>query len=440
MSKPAISEQLALFGGPKAIQTEFKRYNPIGAEEVQAAKAVIESGVLSQYLGVWHEDFFGGPKVREFESRCAEYFGVKHAVTVNSWTSGLVAAVGAIGIEPGDEVIVTPWTMSASATAILHWNAIPVFADIDPATFNLDPKSVEANITPYTKAIMAVDIFGQSADMDEIMAIASKYGLKVISDTAQAPGALYKGRHAGTCAHVGGYSLNYHKHIHTGEGGILVTDDDAIAERLQLIRNHAEVVVADKGVVNISNMIGHNFRLGEIECAMGIEQLKKLNGFVRSRQELANQLTEGLRGLEGLQTPKVSPDRTHVYYMYPMILDVTRLGLSRERIHAALVAEGVAISNRYQNIHLLPVYQQKIAYGSHGFPWTSDICHREVDYRKGICPVAERLNDSSYLGFGMCVYDLTSADVNLIVQAFRKVWGNIDKLKGSDSVVASLNA
>ena len=197
-------------------------------------------------MGCWHDDFYGGLKVREFEQVVADYFCVKHAVTVNSWTSGLITAVGAIGIEPGDEVIVTPWTMSATATAILHWNAIPVFADIDPDNYNLDPKSIEANITPYTKAIMVADIFGQSADMVEIMAIAKQHDLKVISDTAQAPGALYKGRYAGTCGHVGGYSLNYHKHIHTGERGILVTDDDGIAERLRLIRNHGEVVVGER--------------------------------------------------------------------------------------------------------------------------------------------------------------------------------------------------
>jgi dTDP-4-amino-4,6-dideoxygalactose transaminase len=428
MNNSESMEQLALLGGPKTIKTEFKRYNSIGSEEVQAAKEVIESGVLSQFLGVWHEDFYGGPKVREFERACAEYFGVKHAITVNSWTSGLIAAVGAIGIEPGDEIIVTPWTMSASATAIMHWNAIPVFADIDPETFNLDPKSVEANITPYTKAIMVVDIFGQSADMDALMDIADKHGLKVISDTAQAPGALYKGKHAGTLAHVGGYSLNYHKHIHTGEGGILVTNDDEIAERLQLIRNHAEVVVGDKGVTNLSNMIGHNFRLGEIECAMGIEQLKKLSGFVRSRQALANRLSKGLAGLRGLRTPVVLPDNTHVYYNYGLILDVAEIGVSRELIHAALQAEGVAVSKRYQNIHLLPMYQKKIAYGSHGFPWTSDICHRDVSYSKGICPVAEEFNDSTYLGFGMCVYDLSDQDIDLVVRAFKKVWANIDRL------------
>lgn len=422
-------EKLALNGGPKAIQTPFKRYNPIGEEEVQAAKQVIESGVLSQFLGAWHDDFYGGPKVREFERACEDFFGVKRAVTVNSWTSGLIAAVGAIGIQPGDEVIVTPWTMCASATAILHWNAIPVFADIEPETFNLDPKSVEGNITPYTKAIMAVDIFGHSADMEALMAIASKHGLKVISDAAQAPGALYKGKYAGTMAHVGGYSLNYHKHIHTGEGGILVTDDDEIAERLCLIRNHAEAVVGDKGVTNLTNMIGYNFRLGEIECAIGIEQLKKLKKLVQSRQRLADRLSNGLKGLPGLRLPVVKPDCTHVYYVYPMIMDAKTLGVSRDKIHAALQAEGVPAANRYQNLHLLPMYQEKLAYGSQGFPWTSEFCRREVNYHKGICPVAEELNDSMYLSIGLCVYDLTDEDVDLIVRAFKKVWAGLEDLR-----------
>jgi perosamine synthetase len=422
-------DKLAIHGGPKTICDTFKRYNSIGKEEVEAAKAVVESGVLSQFLGCWDPDFFGGEKVKDFEKKCAEYFGVKHAVTVNSWTSGLIAAVGAIGIEPGDEIIVPPWTMSASATAILHWNAIPVFADIDPRTFNLCPKSVEANISPYTKAIMAVDIFGQSADIDELMIIAKKYDLKVISDTAQAPGAFYKGKRAGTVAHVGGYSLNYHKHIHTGEGGVLVTNDDEIAERLQLIRNHAEVVVKDKGCKNISNMIGYNFRLGEIESAIGLEQLKKLDGFVKSRQIIADKLNNGLKALRGLQTPVVMDGNTHVYYVYPLVLDIHELGISRDSIHAALMAEGVPISKGYQNIHLLPMYQNKIAYGSNGFPWTSDICKRDVSYKRGICPVAEDLHHLSFLGTGLCNYDLSNNDVELIIRAFNKVWANLDNFK-----------
>jgi perosamine synthetase len=430
MTTKQNENRLALLGGPKVINHAFTRYNPIGSDEVEAAKQVVESGVLSKFLGCWDPDFFGGPKVQEFERKCEQYFGVRHAVTVNSWTSGLIAAVGAVGIEPGDEVIVSPFTMCASATAILHWNAIPVFADIEPETFCLDPNSVEANISPQTKAIMAVDIFGHSADMEALMAIAAKHNLKVITDTAQAPGAFYKGKYAGTLSHVGGFSLNYHKHIHTGEGGVLVTDDDEIADRLRLIRNHAEAVVGDKGATNLANMVGYNFRLGEIECAIGIAQLDKLARLVTDRQHIAYRLTQGLAGLPGLRTPVVEPDCTHAYYVYSLVLDIEKLGVSRQRIVDALVAEGVdGIGGGYVNVHLLPMYQKKIAYGSHGFPWTSELCKRDIDYGKGICPVAEELHDSTYVGFPMCLHDLSDADADLIVAAFRKVWDNMEALK-----------
>ena len=420
-------EKLALFGGNKTITKEFSRYNSIGEEERIAVNEVMKSGVLSKYLGCWHEDFYGGSKVQEFERSCEKYFGVKHAITVNSCTSGLITAVGALDIEPGDEVIVSPWTMCATATSVLHWNAIPVFADIEPDTFNLDPKSVEKNITPYTKAILATDIFGHPADMDALMQIANKYDLKIISDTAQAPGAFYKGKYAGTIADVGCYSLNYHKHIHTGEGGIIVTNDDSLADRMCLIRNHAEAVIEDKGVTKINNMLGYNFRLGEIESAIGIEQLKKLTDFVKSRQQLAERLSDGLQGLIGLRTPVVHKDCSHVYYVYPLVIDFESIGCDRRIIAKALQEEGVEVAASYQNLHLLPIYQKKIAYGSKGFPWAMG--HREINYHKGICPVAEKLNDESYLGFGMCVYDLSETDVDLIVQAFKKVWANLESLK-----------
>ena len=231
-------------------------------------------------------------------------------------------------------------------------------------------------------------------------------------------------------ADIGGFSLNYHKHIHTGEGGIAVTDDDDLADRLRLIRNHAEVVVEDKGVTNLNNMIGHNFRLGEIECAIGIEQLKKLDRMVASRQRIAAKLNSGLSGLEGLQLPSVLDDCTHVYYVYAMKLDIPKLGTSRQTIVEALTAEGVpALASSYQNLHLLPMYQQKIAYGSNGFPWASSVCKREVSYSKGICPVAENLHESSFLGFGICSHEFTDEEVNLVIEAFHKVWSNLEALR-----------
>ncbi len=423
-------DKLAIFGGSKAIERPLKPYNSIGVEEAEAVKKVIESGILSRYLGTWSSDFYGGDKVKEFERDCEKFFNVKHAVTVNSWTSGLTAAVGAVGIAPGDEVIVTPWTMCATATAILHWNAIPVFADIDPQTFNIDPASVEANITPYTKAIMAVDIFGHPADVDSLMEIAERYNLKLITDSAQAPGSFYKGALTGTSSHVGGFSLNYHKHIHTGEGGILVTNDDEIADRLRLIRNHAEAVVEGMGITDINNMVGHNYRLGEIECAIGIEQLKKLPKLVLGRQKAAERLTGWLSSLQGLRAPIVMPECTHSYYMYPMVLDIEVLGIHRAKIIEALTAEGVTgLTAGYVNVHLLPMYQNKIAYGSNGFPWSSDICRRDVSYKKGICPVAEELHSSTYMGLSVCMHDMSEIDVKNIANAFLKVWSNLDYLR-----------
>lgn len=270
-----MTERLALHGGAPAIPRALEGFRSMGEDEVAAAARVIRSGVLSAYIGAPGEGFLGGREVRAFEAQAADYFGVAHAVTVNSWTSGLVAAVGAISVEPGDEIITTPWTMSATAMAILHWNAIPVFADIEPQAFNIDPANVERLIGPRTRAILAADIFGQSANMPALRAIADRHGLKLITDTAQAPGGRAGTAFTGTLADIGGFSLNYHKHIHCGEGGILVTNDDRLAQRMRLIRNHAESVVSSNDPAELANMIGHNLRMGEIECAIASVQLTR---------------------------------------------------------------------------------------------------------------------------------------------------------------------
>lgn len=423
-----MTDTLALLGGQPTITEPLTPFRSMGEEEVRAAADVVRSGVLSAFIGAPGDFFLGGPQVKAFEKKAAAYFGVKHAISVNSWTSGLIAAVGAIGVEPGDEIITTPWTMSATAMAILHWNAIPVFADIDRETYNLDPAKVEALIGPRTKAILAADIFGQTADMTALLAIADKHGLKIITDTAQAPGAKAGDRFTGTLADIGGFSLNYHKHIHCGEGGILVTDDDLLAERLQLIRNHAESVIKSDRPADLANLIGYNFRLGEIEAAIGSVQLDKLQERVDSRQRAAGRLNEGLGNLQGLSTPAVAPGATHVYYVYGIRIDPEELGVSRERLLEALRAEGVpALMRGYQTIHRLPIFTNRIAYGTKGFPFT--LAEREIRYGNGVCPVAEDLHDRTFIGVNLCACEYYDADVELMVQAFRKVWSNLDALK-----------
>jgi perosamine synthetase len=421
---------LAIHGGTPVIRGPMAYFKSVGEDEVAVVSGVIRSGVLSAYIGAPGDGFMGGTQVRRFERQAADYFGVKHAIGVNSWTSGLIAAVGAIGLEPGDEIITTTWTMAATATAILHWNGIPVFADIDPETFNICPKSVEKLITKRTKAIFAVDIFGQSADIPALRELADRNGLKLLCDTAQAPAAKVGELFTGTFADIGGFSLNYHKHIHCGEGGVLVTNDDRLAERLCMIRNHAEAVIRSDDPNELCNMLGYNFRMGEIEAAISSVQLTKLAARVESRQRIAAELNAGLSSLHGLKVPKVVEGSTHVYYVYGITLDVAAIGVPRTRIADALRAEGVpSLMAGYQNLHLLPLFRHKIAYGTQGFPWNSPYCSSDIQYGPGLCPVAEELHSETFLGLGLCMNELPPQDVTLIVAAFHKVWSQLDNLK-----------
>ncbi len=412
--------------GNSKISKYFKPHNSIGREEAAAVRSVMRTGELSKFLGSIHPNFLGGKKIREFETEWENYFQVKYAISVNSATSGLIAALGAIGIEPGDEVITTPWTMSATATSIIHWCAIPIFADIDRETFCISPESIESRITSRTKAIIAVDIFGQSCDMDKIMQIARKHKLKVISDTSQAPGATYKASFAGTVADIGVYSLNYHKHIHTGEGGMVVTNDQEIAEKVRLIRNHAEAVIGSGDKEKLVNMIGYNFRMGEIEAAIGIEQLKKLKKIVNKRQESVNCLNNEISQTEGLSIPYVPNYNTHSYYVYPLRIDPAKFTTDKFAIAEKLISMGIqGVSTSYQNLHLLPIFQEKIAYGRNGFPWS--ITGKPINYSKGICPNAEDLQDKSYIGFYIGGFDLSVRGVKKIAQEMSLVFKSFSR-------------
>jgi len=414
-----VNQTLALAGGPKAVPHPVPPYNSLGPEEVEAARRVVASGHLSQFFGSWGDNFLGGPEVRAFEREWSEYFQVPHSISMNSATSGLIAAVGACGVGPGDEVIVSPFTMTASASCVRVFGGTPVFADICERTFNLDVASVARLITPRTRAIIAVDLAGQPADIQELLALARPRGIRVIEDSAQAPGAKYQGRFAGTVADIGIFSLNCHKTIQTGEGGMCCTHDVDLAARLQLIRNHGEAVVEEMGLrCAPEQVLGFNFRLGEVEAAIGREQLRKLDALTKPRQEIARYFDERLGRLPGLIVPAVCPDRTHVYYTYMMRLDEAAAGVTRRQVVRALEAEGAPCYEGYcRPLYLQPLYQAD-------WPEKGGRC-----YGPGLCPVTERLFERE-LFYHMYLYSaLREPWVEQVCNAFEKVWAQRDQLK-----------
>lgn len=426
--------KLAINGGLPIRTKQFGPSVTTGQEEIDAGIKVLESGILSGFVGSPSDEFFGGKYVQQLEKDWSEKFEVKHSVSCNSATSALIMAMGALEIGPGDEVIVSPYTMSATATSILFYNAIPIFADIEEDMFCLDSKSIEERITSNTKAIITTDIHGQPSDMDAIMAIASKHNLKVVVDAAQSPGAKYKDKYAGAVGDIGIYSLNRHKNIQTGEGGVAVTNDDELALRMQLIRNHAEILTGS-GIEKFTpksliNMLGFNFRMTEVEAAIGIEQLKKLDALNAHRLELTHYLNEKLSKYEAIALPKVREGCTHVYYMHVMKFDEKIAGISRAKFIEAIRVEGITIWGGYMKpLYLEPLYQQKIAYKG-GYPFKNNSAYdKNVDYSYGICPVAERLYEKETIVNIYNYSPLSISDIDDIANGFKKIFENINELK-----------
>lgn len=264
---------------------------------------------------------------------------------------------------------------------------------------------------------MSVDIFGYPANMIKIKKIAKKYNLKIISDCAQSPYSFINKKHACNYADIAGFSYNYHKHINTGEGGVVVTNNDIYARKVKLIRNHGEKIISkiDMG----KNIIGYNFRLGEVEAAIGIEQLKKLKKIVKTKQKNAKILTNGLKNLKGLNLPLIEKNFTHSYYVFPMSINTNIVRTKTSELKKHLNQKGIRVSINYQNLHLLPTFQNKRAYDKN-FPWILN--KRKISYKKGICPNAEYLHDKSFIGLNLCNFDYSDRDLKYIIKCFQNIW------------------
>ncbi|KZB70934.1 MULTISPECIES: DegT/DnrJ/EryC1/StrS aminotransferase family protein [Thalassospira] len=432
-----MAKELAIFGGEPVRTEPFPGYNVIGQKEIDAATAVMESGVLSRYLGTWHEDFLGGPKVRLLEEKWAQMFDVAHSVSMNSATSGLYAACAAAGFGPDDEVIVSPYTMSASAVAPVVNGATPVFCDIDPDSWCLCPTALERLINAKTKGIIVVHIFGGSADMDAIMSLAQKHKLTVIEDCAQAPLGECNGRKVGSIGHMGVFSLNYHKHIHCGEGGVVVTNSDELAQRLRLVRNHSEAVV-DRMPTHIdeklSGIVGYNFRLGEIEAAITLSLLDRLPALIEERIENVHFLEKKLRDIPFLTMPEVREGDTHCYYLHPLKFDQKVAGVDREQYVAAVKAEltpselrmheGVLIGAGY----VRPLYKQSF-YRSKMHPVIQGASEQaETTYLDQSCPNCEEAHYSTVITHELMRPGMSENDLDDVASAFLKVAENIKDL------------
>lgn len=310
----------------------------IGPEEVQAVVEVLESGILAQ-----------GPRVAAFEEAFAQMCGVKYAVATSSGTTALHVALLAHGIGPGDEVITSPFTFIASANSILFTGARPVFVDIDPRTFNIDPHQVEAAITPRTAAIMPVHLYGLACEMAPILSIAERYGLVVIEDACQSHGAEYQGRRVGSFG-TGCFSLYPTKNITSAEGGMITSNDLAFVEKCRLLRQHG------MPQRNLHTELGYNYRMTDIHAAIGLAQLGKLDAFNRARQTNARYLDENL---EGVEVPAVPVDCVHVYHQYTVRVPAG----NRDHLQAYLSQRGVGSAIYYPlSVHQQPYYRDVLAY------------------------------------------------------------------------------
>ena len=362
----------------------------------------------------------------EYEQAIAEWFGVKHAIAVSSGTTTLHVALAAFGIGPGDEVIVSPYTFISSDSCVLEQNAIPIFADIDPDYLTFDPKDVARKITKRTKAIIPVHVIGNPTDMVSIMELAEKHNLWVLEDAAQAHGATYAGKKLGTIGHVGSFSTISGKIMNTGEGGFVITNDDDLYEKMWGFVDFARKKSYGQASKYHWGLPCTNYRITNMQAAIGLEQLKKLDRFNAIRTQNARYLTDQLAGVPGIEPLLEPPWGKRVFYYYGVRLNREILGTNMLNFAVALAAEGVYdlrfISTSRWMIpqHLQPFFKDKVGYGGTKCPFECPLYEAQVEYKAGQCPVAEKACDEIF--WLASVHPLLEKqDLDDIASAVRKV-------------------
>jgi perosamine synthetase len=393
-----MAEPLALHGG-RPVRPALLPYGRhwVDDADVAAVVASLRSGWVTT-----------GPPIARFEQAVAAQVGAARGVAVSSGTAALHAAMFAAGVGPGDEVIAPPLTFAATTNAALYLGGVPVFADVRADTLTLDPAEVERKLTPRTRVVVAVDYAGQPCELDALRALTRPRGIALIEDAAHALGARYRGRPLGAIADLTVWSFHPVKHVTTGEGGMVTTDDAGLADRCVRFRNHgittdaAQREAAGDWVYEMVDL-GFNYRLTDLQCALGLAQLGKLEGFLARREAIAARYHEALGGLTGLTLPAVAADVRHAWHLYPVRLDLERLSADRRTVFSALRAEGIGV-----NVHYIPVYWH---------PY-----YRGLGYEKGLCPRAEAAYER-LLSLPMFPA-MTDRDVDDVVAAMRKVLGH----------------
>jgi len=367
----------------------------------------IDENDISAVADVLRSDWLTtGPKVEEFEAAFTDLIGVKEAVAVSNGTAALHAAMYAIGIESGDEVIVPPMTFAATANGVIFQGGIPVFADVDSDTLLIDPAQVEGKITPATKAIIAVDYAGHPCDYDALQDIADRRGLILIADACHALGAQYKGRNVGTLADLSIFSFHPAKHISTGEGGMITTDNLDLARRMRIFRNHGITTDHHQREEQGSWFyemvdLGFNYRLTDIQCALGISQLKKLPKFLDRRHQIAGRYNSAFADLPEIVPLAVTQGTLHAYHLYVVKIEFEALRIDRTELFMKLREKGIGVNVHYIPVHLHPYYRQKFHTGP------------------GLCPVAESAYEQ-ILSLPMFP-GMTDDDVNKVITTIGKL-------------------